>query len=466
MPRIPSQSPEMKGQGLPKSTFHKSQEDSISPALATLKKLFKDHYYFSDENVIDVVLGVVAGNHFDNDPLWLYLISAPSSGKTELLLSTQLCEETFFLSDFTAASLISGYKDPPKESKPRGKEKNTVEMELNLEAEAGIGDMAETEAEAGDLDLSCRQEDYSLLPKLNGKVLVTKDFSVIHDKPAETRSQILAILRDVYDGFASRALGNSAPKGYHSRFNYLAGMTPDIEKSWSLNTLGERFLMYRITIESPRDHARRALDNVRMKKGALKVREQLQQAVKEFMDNLDRFEPEVDDEMTERILDLAQLLSTCRTYVHREKNDDMPCLPQPELASRVGKQLMRVGQSVALVRGRKKVTNQEFQVMKRIALDSLPTNRRLLLTALWQHEENPQPLETFASKVSRISKNTVRRELDNLTELGVVKRNKQQVTLNSGKPKVDGTQKEVKTMKVYYQLDPIFAGYCKNVGGI
>src|SRR5262249_16261999 len=160
--------------------------------------------------------------------------------------------------------------------------------------------------------------------------------------------QILSILRDVYDGYASRAIGNSAPKGFHSRFNYLTGMTPDIEKSWSLNTLGERFLLYRMRIANRRQHARRALLNARAeKKGAMRIGGELQKAVKASRNIAPGMKPAVGDEMVEGILGLADLLSPCRTYVLRDKNDDMPCLPQAELAARVGKQLMRVGQSVA-----------------------------------------------------------------------------------------------------------------------
>jgi hypothetical protein len=446
--------------------------------------MFKRHYYFSDDDIIDVVLGVVAGNHFDNDPLWLYLISPPSGGKTELLMSLQMCPETYFLSDFTAASLISGYKDPEgKKSSSKGETKNESESELSEGAEQvamHFGDEPSDDVEPEEQKPATPgDDDYSLLPLLNGKVLITKDFSIIHDKPAETRSQVLAILRDVYDGYASRKVGNSHTKGYHSRFNYLAGMTPDIEKSWSLNTLGERFLMYRIKIDNRREHAKRALLNARAETtGSLAIREELQRAVKEFMEGVERTRPDVDDDMVERILDLSEILATCRTYVHRDKKDEIHCLPQAELASRVSKQLLRVGQSVALVRGKSRVGEAEFSVMKRIALDSLPTNRRLLLAALWEcwdPKRNPEtgkttvtmnPLKTFSANVTRISETSVRRELDNLAEVGAVKRNKGQVAGESDKKKKDGSPKLVKTTQTTYRLTDEFARYCKNVGGI
>jgi hypothetical protein len=434
-----------------KSTYRKSKQGGICPAFSKLKELFKRHYYFSDDDVIDVTLGVVAGNHFDNDPLWLYLIGPPSAGKTELLMSLFECKETHFESDITPAGLISGYRDEPGKTKPddgkkgKGKGKGSAPKANTPEPE----------------------KDYSLLPKLDGKVLIVKDFTLIHDKPADTRAQILAIFRDVYDGYSSRKFGNSDSKGYHSKFNFLAGMTPDIEKAWSLNTLGERFLMYRIWVENRREHARQALNNVRNGSGYTGVRKQLQGEVRQFMDNLERYKPLVDDETAEKILDLAEVLSTCRTYVYRDRNDDMPCLPQAEMAARVAKQLMRIGMSVALVRGRERVGEEEVDLMRRVALDSLPANRRLLLQALYECKSPMgEPLARFAEAVPRISSNSVRRELENLSELGAVERLKQQVALLSGKPKADGTAKQVKTTKELYKLAERFREYCDNVGVI
>jgi hypothetical protein len=428
-----------------------------------VKDLFRKHYYFSDDDVIDVVLSVVAGNHLDSDPVWLHLIGPPSSGKTELLYSVFTCPETYFLSDLTPSSLISGYKDPPKEGAPKKRtpKKAKKKGKAKVEDEQKAEDKAEEEAEEKAPALIPEEKDYSLLPKLNGKVVVTKDFSILHDKPAETRAQVLAILRDVYDGYASRALGNSETKGYFSRFNYLTGMTPDIEKCWSLNTLGERFLMYRIRIKDPREHARRALLNARDRdKGTSTVRSEVQTAVKEFLAAVERTKPEVGDDMVEKILDLAALLSTCRTYVHRGRNGELTCLPQAELASRVGKQLLRLGQGLALVRGRREVGGEEFEVLKRIALDSLPTNRRVLLVALWRVQVGPkqaQPLEYFASRVSRLSEKTVRRELDNLVELGAVERETRQVP---------GQLRGQKTNKTFYQLAEQFRRGGANVGGL
>lgn len=399
-------------------------------ALANLKDLFKRHYYFSDDSMIDVVLGVYAGNHFDTDPAWLYLIGPPSSGKTELLFSLFTCPDVFFLSDLTGATLISGYRE-----------------------ERGEGQVED--------------KDFSLLPQLNGKLVVTKDFSIIHDKPQETRNQVYAILRDVYDGYASRGFGNAVTKGFHSKFNYLAGMTPDIERSWSISTLGERFLMYRISIDDRRAHCRAALMDARSRElGGTSARAEIQTAVKQFLELTSREQPRVSDAMIEQITDLADFLSICRTYVHRDHTEEILYKPHAELGPRVGKQLMRIGQGVALVRGAKSVGQPEIAIMKRIALDSLPVNRLRLLTILWDNRDAPTPLETFNAGMTGVSATVVKRQLENLAELGAVVRVKQQVSVSGGKTKLDGMLKTTSTAKVLYRMaEPLLDG-CLRVGGI
>ena len=131
--------------------------------------------------------------------------------------------------------------------------------------------------------------------------------------------------------------------------------------------------------------------------------------------------------------------------------------------ARVAKQLTRWDERF---RGRRIVTEDEFTVMKRIALDSLPTNRRLLLAALYECGETAMPLSEFTGKISRVSKKTVERELENLAELEVVEREKKQVIFLTVKPKADGESKGVKTMKTHYRLSKKFREYCEDVGGV
>jgi hypothetical protein len=254
-----------------------------------------------------------------------------------------------------------------------------------------------------------------------------------------------------------RGVGSDDLKGYHSRFNYLSGMTPDIERCWSLNTLGERFLLYRIDVRDRRAHARRALDGAGAKQ---QVRAELREAVREFFEGLQRFQPTASAEMKDRTIDLAEILATCRTYVHREKNGDLTYQPQAEVPTRVAQQLLRLGLSVALVRGREALTEEEFSLMKQVALDSLPGNRRALLSALWDNHQTWQPLDTFQKCLATVCRNTVETELKNLAALGVVNQEVRQVTVPTA------NNHTVVTTKTLYRLSGAFAGYCQNVAGV
>jgi len=401
----------------------------VGRALQRLKDEYQEHMYFApdEDNVIDLVLGVIAGNHFDSDPVWIHLISPPSGGKTELLRALHECDESYFLSDVSSKAFISGYKDDKHSRKKKSKEEDSEPTE---------------EVE----------EDYSLLPKLDGKTVVMKDFSLIHSKPSEQRAELFGVLRDAYDGFSSRAIGNMHTKEFHSRFNLLTGMTPDIEKYWSLNTLGERFLMYRIQIKDRRAHALKSLDNSDSSK---QFRETLQYKVKTFIDLVPKdVVPQLPSALKERTLDLADLLSTCRSFVARYRNDETIYPPDAELAPRVAKQLMRVGQSVALVRGRRTITGSEFKLMKRVALDSLPSNRLKMLQAAWEHRAKPEQVEVFEDTTG-LSRTTARRVIEDYCELGVITRKRKVIE-----------RREKKIRVVVYQLTEEFRTHCKNVGGV
>jgi hypothetical protein len=286
---------------------------------------------------------------------------------------------------------------------------------------------------------------------------------------------VLAQLRDAYDTFSSKKFGNSVEtKVCHSRFNFLGGTTPDIEKLWSLNTLGERFLLCRMAIDDRTERSQRALDNVldnasweepkldgKEEPGMEAWRVGLRQMAREYLASLNHYVCRVSKAMQTHIVELAEILTINRTYVHRDRHGEIPYLPQAEMGPRAAKQLLRLGMSLAMVRGHEDMGPAELATMKQVVIDSLPTNRRLLLQALhtlgrkYPDADNPKYarcVDFFAGKVGGISESTVRRELNNLAALGAVKRDR--ATTKAGR------KQDV------YRLDPAMRGYCDRVGGV
>jgi len=119
----------------------------------------KKHLLLDDYRVVDIILAVVIANLFKTDPLWMLIIGASSTAKTELLAALEGLPMMFFLSDLTTNTLISGKKDA------------------------------------------------SLLPKLDKKIMVMKDFTTILSKRPDDLKMIMGHLREVYDGKLTKAYG-------------------------------------------------------------------------------------------------------------------------------------------------------------------------------------------------------------------------------------------------------------------
>jgi hypothetical protein len=337
------------------------------------REVFCKYLYLPDPDVVDVVHGVVAGNQLlDTDPLWLMLKGPPGSGKTELLSPLQGRPEAEFVSNLTSAALISGYGDPTKD-----------------------------------------ESDWSLLPQLDGRCMVVKDFTTILSMNPMQRDEIYGILRDAYDGHASKAFG-TGKRQYKSKFNLLAGVTNAIEKAWHLSALGERFLTWGMAVNH-REQAKRA-----MRQNNREMKEALARAAAGVLDNIPKVVPAVGVVLQSKTLLLAHLLARLRTFVARDRNDVVHVAPDVEVPTRIVKQLLRLGQSVALVRRKPSVTSAEFKIMRKVALDSVPSARLAVFNELVQLRAKGKigPIDYFAEKC-RISHSPARRHLDDMVLLGL-----------------------------------------------
>src|SRR5947207_2882958 len=105
---------------------------------------------------MDVALATIATGASEGEPVWFYIVGPPSSGKTEPLRAFKDLPSVFFLSSMSPNSLVSGF--------------------------------------------TTKEEDTDLLPKLNGKTLLIKDFTVTLQMTASSRDALLGVLRDAYDG--------------------------------------------------------------------------------------------------------------------------------------------------------------------------------------------------------------------------------------------------------------------------
>ena len=340
------------------------------------------HFDKGEDALLDVILGAVVANRFQGDPVWLFIVGPPGGSKTETLRSLSNWPEIYTLSTLTASTLISGL-------------------------------------------VSRDGSDPSLLPKLDGKVLVIKDFTAILDMHREARQQILGDLRDAYDGEMGKAFGSEAgTRRYKSKFGLIGAVTPAIDRYTSVGQqLGERFLKFRLAEGGARDRVSRALQNSGREADMRRDLAEAAEGVLFACDIRDERQITIPADVSELIIDLADVLARLRSVVSRDGyTKAITYVPVPEIGTRLAKQFGKLARGVAVVRSKDIVDADEFGLLCRIARDTMPSNRKLIIHTLYRlFPEGGLSCKDVADEMGMPVK-TVRYALEDLLLLKIVTR--------------------------------------------
>lgn len=277
----------------------------------------------------------------DGDPLWMYMVGAPSSGKStlcELLGADEI--NTRPLSKFTG--LVSGSR--------QGKH---------------------------------------LAPKLNNKCVVIKDGTLLLESTPIQLQNVYGELRDIYDGSLEADYRNGVSASFSNiSFGLIIGIT---EKVYSLDmsSLGERFLHVRLEtnrgIEQERN--RRAIDTVfqHTSKTVAEGNEEgdqrsfpfQRQYVAGFLQHLhnrvreeDVLRPSYTEEDAELIQALADVVACSRASAPRDMKDNILYESRPEASTRVVKQLSRLALGLCYVLNTNSITPWIRHLITKTALDT------------------------------------------------------------------------------------------------
>src|SRR2546428_5381311 len=209
--------------------------------LSDLKRIWHENFHIEDDAPLIIMLAVAATNFLPGDPVWLFLVGPPSTIKTEMIrsLGDEPGDMVWPLSTLTANTLMSG----------QGKK-------------------------------------YSLLPKLDGKILAIKDFTSILEKNKDARNEILAQLRETYDGYFSKGTGNEEGAYQHQKckLTLIGGVTNVIDLFDSFQgLLGDRFLKVRVKAGNSRKVGTQAAKTAGKEE---EVRRQLHQVTLSFLHSL------------------------------------------------------------------------------------------------------------------------------------------------------------------------------------
>lgn len=379
-------------EAVPSSVPPTAQPGTIVPVKPTERvnpKEIADAYrkwlHMPSDEALQVLFGMVFANKIQGEPLWIFLVAPPGGSKSELLMSLSsnpLVESTTSLTPHT---LVSG---------------------ANFQSGT----------------------DPSLLPKLNNRILVIKDFTTILTMHYTSRDEIFGVLRDCYDGKTEKNFGTGLKRSYVSHFGILAGVTPKIEEFGVMHqSLGERFLKYRLNTGSKTlsetDRIRRALSNINREK---QMREELCTAANRVLGMpLPESLPTIPSNIFEMIINLAQTCAMMRGVVDRDRwTQQVIYKPMIEVGTRLAKQLAKLAIGVSIYRQEKEVSLEVYDLIRRIALDTAPDRVEETVRQLWEGtKEEGSTLRTIdVSQKTRLPVATCFRVLQDLELLRLVER--------------------------------------------
>lgn len=299
-----------------------------------------------------VALATVLAGRTKGDPVWTFLIGPPGSGKSLLLETLTGSEDyTHFATSFSSRSLISGF------------------------------------------DLG--GEDPSLLAKIVSpqKCLVVKDYTAVITLPYQDLETLYGLLRDAYDGSVTRPFGNGVVRNYSGYFSICAGVTPEIH-TLSHAYLGERFLKYELASRTNLASDKMILAAIRSGSNCEadhEARRVRQASVKAFLDHcfekLDKPLPAINDRALYRLVALAKSTSICRAKVKRDRNGLTMYDASPEEATRLGKQLVKLAQCLAVIFSKPKVDDTVLNLVAKVAWDTGYGRFRTAVEILNDHDK-------------------------------------------------------------------------------
>ena len=366
-----------------KATISKTTELPLKPvALNELFSTFKKWLHLPSIDPLCILFGTLMANKLPGDPIWLFAIAPPGGAKSELLGSLSDLEEVKALSSMTPRTLVSG-----------------------VYSKSG--------------------RDPSLLPKLNGKILIIKDFTTIMSMHYTERDEIFGVLRDVYDGYFEKVFGNGVVRSYTSKFGIIAGVTTAIE-TFNLvhSSLGERFLKYRITGNWDRSSEDAKISKALANMGSenemhMNLRSKVVRFVRGLKSPDQAHTPIIPAVYANYIGSLAKLTARLRGVVERDpRTDRMLFKPTTEVGTRLARQLAKLGIGIAIFLNKGQIDDEVYRLMRRVALDTIPDINEDVVHAVWKlTRHDPATTTTEIIETTRMPHTTVTRVLNDMVLL-------------------------------------------------
>jgi hypothetical protein len=380
-----------------------NQQQSVPCSIDETLRVFYRWLILENLTPVYAVLGTVAANLLPGDPVWLGVIGPPSSAKTELLNSVSTLPHVVQVATLTPAGLLSG---TPNNQYAKG-------------AKGGL----------------LRQIG-------NFGIIALKDFGSILSMRPDAKVEVLAALREIYDGAWTRTLGTNGGRSFSwkGKVGLLFAATGVIDSHYSvIGAMGDRFLMSRLA-PVKRGQFDQALKH--LGPASQQMRTELAEAVARlFAGRRPEPHPITDEEVT-RIDDIIMLVVRLRGAVERDRySREIEAVYGAEGTARIGLAL------VGLLNGLDTLgvdRRTGLEVIESVAMDSVPPIRRAAYEYVTSEDAELTEVRdeatdqvictgiatTTVAKALGLPTITVRRTLEDLAAYGLVTR----ISQGQGKP--------------------------------
>lgn len=344
-----------------------------------LTTIIDKHLLLADEGIIKLVCAVIVASRMPITPPWIMIVGSSSGGKSAILNSLKDCSGVTPIDDLTTNTLLSGYK------KGGGKEASLL---FNL-------------------------------PK--NPIFLFKDFSTILTKNKEAQEVIFSQLRKVWDGDFSKSTGMGETQNWEGRVGLLGASTSKIYSVLpQLAEVGERLVLYHFQMPNRKDVARFASKHLDDPTALAEMRA----AFAEYLDKLQlpikgEELPQITDELNEELIDLADLATRARSSIERDqysRDKNVIMSHDLEMPMRLLKTIKTVAMGLMVMNGSPDLQALDKRILYRLALDSIPRNRKLILNYLTNSGQ--VKLDQFETNLN-MERGLAMRTADDLHSLGM-----------------------------------------------
>jgi len=316
--------------------------------LEEIKNYYKEVFYIEDDTILDLLVAIAVSVKTKSDSIWLLVIGAPSSGKTEYVNVLSGLKYSHQVSTLTENAFLSGMGGDPTKEK-------------------------------------------SLLHKIGKEgLLLMKDFTSILSLKEELRKKILGDMREIYEGHLAKSTGNGKDAVWKGKINFVGAVTDAIYMNEGDDaSMGRRtidYIMPNFSQEVRIKMAKRSSKNIN---DIAEKREHIKKIFADFINqkqiDMPTILPELPEALIDELICIADFSTKMRTATKRDFHGNLTFAPGNELPMRMSNQLMTLAQ-VLIWLNDGVLKDEHKKILIKVALDSISQQRRITLRCLAKYD--------------------------------------------------------------------------------